>query len=244
MKGTWLIAMLFLIPMVTHAQLGVTTFGLQVKPIIPFSFFDPELNIDDGGSLSGSYTLKGGLSFGMVIRVGLTEAISLETGISQIRRRYEWQLMNDSIDYSEGDELRWTGYEIPVKALAYIRLDERVYMNTALGFSLDMYPSNVIRNVEDGQAFMYRSGGSWAQLGVVANIGVEYRTYESGIVYLGATLHRPFTDMARAQLIWQDKNRVPYPFEDAINGSYLTIDLRYFFHEDPDKVKLRDRRGG
>jgi hypothetical protein len=235
--------LLCVLPVALRAQVGVTTFGFQIKPIIPFSFLDPVLELNDNGSLSGSYELKGGLSFGMVIRVGLTKSLSIETGISQIRRRYNWQIMNDTAGYNESSELRWTGYELPVKALVYIRMTERIYMNNALGFSVDMYPSNVVRNVEDGQAFMYRSKNSWAQLGVVANVGAEYRTDKSGIIYLGATLHRPFTDMARAQLVWQDENLTPYPFEDAMNGSYLTIDIRYFFHEDPDKLKLRKSRG-
>ncbi len=27
-----------------------------------------------------------------------------------------------------------------------------------------------------------------------------------------------------------------------LSGSYLTVDLRYYFHEDPDKVKVRKSR--
>ena len=28
----------------------------------------------------------------------------------------------------------------------------------------------------------------------------------------------------------------------SLNGSYLTVDLRYYFHEDPDRAKLRRQR--
>ena len=226
-----------------YAQIGVTTFGVQIKPIIPFSFFDPLVQINEGDTLNGSYELEGGLSFGMVIRAGITKSLTIETGITQIRRRYNWSLSNDTAGFSGGSNIRWTGYELPLKALIYIRLGERTYMNNALGFSLDMYPSNVVRNIEDGQAFMYRVQNKWAQLGVVANIGAEYRTDKAGIFYLGASFHRPFNEMARGQLVWQDENLVPYFIEGELDGSYLTVDIRYFFHEEPDKVKLRNSRG-
>jgi hypothetical protein len=67
----------------------------------------------------------------------------------------------------------------------------------------------------------------------LATLGFEWRT-KSQIVYLGGIYHRPFNDielvMPKVELILIQR-RVIYP----VSGNYLTIDLRYFFHEDPER---------
>jgi hypothetical protein len=236
-------ALACLIPGPLRAQLGVTTFGLQVKPVIPFGFFEPVTTLRKG-ALSSAIELNGGLAFGMVVRTGLSKSISLETGIDQITRHYDFTVVNDTNGYSGRGQLRFVGYEVPVTCLVYIRLGERSWMNNALGLSVDMYPGDAVRNIDQGQAYFFRR--KWAQFGVVGNIGVEYRTRHSGYFYIGGTFHRPFGDMAKADISWADPNRgyQPDTMSTFLSGSYLTLDLRYYFHEDPDKERLRRARAG
>lgn len=219
--------------------MAVTTFGLQVKPVVPVSFFEPR-NALDRAPIHGTVELTGGLAFGMVVRTGLSKTISLETGINQIVRRYDFSVRNDTNGYSNSGKLRYVGYEVPILGMVYIRLGERTWMNNAIGFSVDMYPSDVESKLDFSRAYFFRK--NWAQIGVVGNIGVEYRTDKSGIFYFGATYHRPFGDMARADLSWYDSRLVPTTLTTFLNGSYLTADIRYFFHEDPDKARLRKAR--
>jgi hypothetical protein len=220
------------------AQKGVTTFGIQVKPVIPVEIFDPLTSVERP-NLKGTVELTGGNAFGMSIRVGLTNTLSFETGIGQIKRSYTFGLTNDTSGFSGSGQVRYVGYEIPITGLAFIRLGERVWMNTALGFSLDMYPSDVRSDLENGQIYIFRR--RWVQMGVLGNIGVEYRTERSGSFYVGATFHRPFNDMAVAELTYLGPNFFPYSMRTVLDGSYLTLDLRYYFHEDPEA--RRKRRG-
>ncbi|HRP00748.1 MAG TPA: hypothetical protein PLN54_15060, partial [Flavobacteriales bacterium] len=67
------------------AQKGVTTLGLQVKPVLPLEFFDP-LTTMQREHLTGEVELTGGLAFGMSMRVGISDLFSLETGLGQITR--------------------------------------------------------------------------------------------------------------------------------------------------------------
>lgn len=235
-----LIGML-LITLSAVAQQGVTTFGLQVKPVFALPYFDP-LTEMRAPALTGTVELQGGMVYGMSIRVGLTQMISIETGIGQIQRRYTFGLANDTMGYREEGQVRYVGYEIPLTALAYIRTGERSYMNAALGFSADLYPSDVTQQLNGGYIYMYRN--QWAQLGIVGNVGWEYRTAKSGIFYLGATFHRPFGDMAVADLtFWDERNRL-YPYHrlrGGLSGSYVTADLRYYFHEDPSRVRRKKK---
>jgi hypothetical protein len=221
-----------------RAQVGVTTFGLQVKPVIPFSFFEPVTNLQLE-HLSSTLELNGGMALGMLVRTGISKSISLEVGLDQITRRYRFTLQNDTNGYQGEGDLRFVGYEMPVVCLVYIRLGEKTWMNNALGFSMDFYPGDAKKELDYGQAYYFRR--NWAQAGVVGNIGVEYRTERSGYFYLGATFHRPFGEMAQANVTWLDKYRSyqPYKMTTLLSGSYLTVDLRYFFHEDPDKARVR-----
>ena len=127
--------------------------------------------------------------------------------------------------------------------LVYIRLGEHTWMNTALGVSMDFYPSDVQGLLEEGDIYVFRR--NWAQAGVLGNIGVEYRTPKSGTFYLGATYHRPFNDMAQADLTWTYFGPPAVrrtTVRTNLSGSYLTVDLRYYFHEDPDRNRLRKQR--
>ena len=99
-----------------------------------------------------------------------------------------------------------------------------------------MYRSDVQRDLEEGR--IYRYYRNWIQAGVVGNLGVEYRTEKSGTFYLGATFHRPFNDMALAEFTYYGPNFFPYSLSTMLDGSYLTVDLRYYFHEDPDRNSI------
>ena len=219
--------------LVTHGQRGVTTLGIQVKPVLALEYFDPSATAELE-HVRYSLDLQGGLAFGMNVRVGLTNTISLETGLGQIQRRYSFSVQNDTSGYAETGRVRYVGYELPVMGLVFIRLGENTWMNAALGASMDFYPSDAEGYLAEGQVRIFRR--NWAQASLIGNLGVEYRTYKSGTFYLGATYHRPFSDMAVADMTW----RYPGPpaisthtVRTALNGSYVTVDLRYYFHEDP-----------
>jgi hypothetical protein len=203
-----------------------------VKPVFPLAFFDPHTVVKQP-HLSGALDLSGGLAFGMVVRGGVSKSISFETGISQITRRYDISLANDTSGYSDQGQIRFVGYEMPLLAMVYIRLGRKSWMNNAIGFSLDFYPSDAERVLREGRAYFFKR--SWIEAGVVGNIGVEYRTDRSGYFYLGATYHRPFGDMAVVDLTWYDRNNIPYVMRTGLSGAYLTVDIRYFFYSDPER---------
>lgn len=226
------------------AQVGVTTVGIQVKPVIAIDYFEPAVDAELE-HLRFRVELQGGIAYGMSVRVGLSRMLSLETGIGQIQRRFLFSATNDTSGYDRSGSFRYVGYELPLTALVYLRLGERTWMNTALGASLDFYPSDAQTILGTGESGVYVFRRNWAQASVLGNIGFEYRTERSGYFYLGATYHRPFTDMAQADATWSyfgPPTVQRFTTKMALSGTYLTVDLRYYFHEDPDKARLRKER--
>jgi hypothetical protein len=45
--------------------------------------------------------------------------------------------------------------------------------------------------------------------------------------------------MAKADLTWYDRTFFGTTMSTFLNGGYVTLDARYFFHEDPDKIQRR-----
>ena len=111
-------------------------------------------------------------------------------------------------------------------------------MNASMGVSADMYASNTQSRGTYHRTLTARK--HTFQPAVLANLGWEYRTEKSGYLYLGASLHRPFSYELVTHIDYEGNGK----YEDLyqpLSGSYLTLDIRYFFHEDPEKKKKKKK---
>jgi hypothetical protein len=233
----------FLITIVSSvfAQKDVTTFGIQIKPIIPMSIigFDEELIKENG--VDFNLASKVGYSFGMVARRGFTKMFSLEGGINVTKRNYDLNIKDGNFEGTS--DFSFLSYDIPILALLYIQLGENAFLNTAFGASIDFYPSDLETSDSYFRHSTYRK--EWFLPNLLANVGFEYRTYKSGYFYLGASFHRPFTNIAETTVGYYRSGNSNSPLNyDAfsnfnLDGSYLTLDFRYFFHEDPERKTKR-----
>ncbi len=232
----YFIFLFFLFGNLSFAQENTITVGLQFKPIIPIKFFFKEGADISSSAYNFQVEQQFGTSWGMVIRKGFSKRFSLETGISYINRSYSINIIDSSIQ-KVNDRFHLIAYEIPINGLIYIRLSDKIYMNAALGISLDIFPSDIYTENDDYKHYSLRK--SWLLPGVSANLGYEYRTPKSGFFYLGASYHRPFYDMYNS-VIEYDKLSLPAEtIHTTLAGNYLTIDFRYFFHADPLKKKVK-----
>jgi hypothetical protein len=229
------------------AQENVTTFGLQIKPMIPSKYFKTGPVAENTGNLHLLTSPKPSFNFGCVIRKGLTKMWSIETGINFVQRNYSMNVKHDSLKTNPSLNFRFINYEVPVQALIYVRLTDKLWMNASGGVSLDFYPSNIFSTdggSEDSTFFevsqhTYRH--RWLQVSVLANYGFEYRTRDKGYFYVGASYHRPFNYIGVTQVrVIKDERQYDYYYELA--GSYLTLDLRYFFSEKPETKKLKPKK--
>lgn len=226
-KVSVFLVLFFLKSFPVAAQGKLNTVGIQIKPVLPFQFLNTGIKTVYQDQVAYGITLHSGYSAGMVIRHGFSDLLALETGINYVKRSYELQI-TDGI-FNGISKFRIIGYEIPVNLLVYIRLGEKIYMNASMGPSLDMFASDV-RSYDD--YFEQRSfRKSLFQPAVTGNLGWEYRTPKSGYIYVGASYHRPFSYIYITKINYQQRNALI----ESLAGNYLTIDLRYFFFEDPKK---------
>ena len=229
-----------------YSQHRVTTFGIQVKPIIPSTLLGTGLQESVGETNTYEMQQRVGYSFGGVMRKGFTPWLSIETGISYVRRNFEARAINVSPVLSDTSRFRIIGYEIPVSGLVFVRLSRNVFMDGALGLALDMFPSDVQSNGKNSVFYQrsFRNSWStskevmpWLNLGLMANVGFEYRTKSSGYFYVGGSYHLPFKSSYNSFFIY-DYNGVVEEGFMQLSGNYLTLDLKYFFHEEPKEPEI------
>ncbi len=220
----------------------MTTLGVQVKPMVPTHFFGTGPERVTNEDFSVLFTPKFGLNFGMVIRRGITKNWSFESGINLVQRNYRLDFSHPQLPTVEQMNFRLIGYEIPMQGLVYVRLTDRLFMNASGGFSIDLYPSNVesiktLRQDSSIYGFYQKTfKNGWLQFSLLANYGFEYRTKEKGYFYMGASFHRPFKHIGITEPSVEIDGQIT-KLQHPLSGTYLTLDLRYFFNEKPEKKK-------
>jgi len=223
-----------------QAQTGVKAFGIQIKPIFPLGLVNTDGQVikdaETGSTLS--IDVNSGYSIGAVVRFGINDRFSFETGINYVARNYSFNLTNPGFEVSTAD-LRFPGYEIPALFMVFVRLSENIHMSVTAGVSFDLFPTaGVVTSDRDSIEYGLLEE-NWVIISLVANIGFEYRTKKSGYFYLGASYHSPFGDMADVFVSYRETNSnehiilvEPFP---SVSGNYLSLDLRYYFNPESSK---------
>lgn len=252
------------------------TAGAEFRPIFPAAFLNTGEQSVQNNSFGISVSPKFGFSAGMTVRYGFHKRFALETGISFVQRNYDLNIKRDSVApaginpgspaFDSKTDFTIVGYEHPIKLLFFVQVAERLFLNSAAGLQLTFFPSDIFTTNEEtnnnGQAFRHYSArlgfdgkpgnDGFIHGGGILNLGMEYRTKKAGNFYIGGTYHVPFADIYRSRFEYTDENN-PTPVNEQVqelylNGSYLTFDIRYFFHSqaipkrEKKKKKKRNRK--
>ncbi len=246
MKLTLVQVLLCLFVVSGFSQEALTTFGVTFKPMISGGFInESEASLSQDG-VDYSVPKEFGYNLGMVIRKGLNKTFSIESGITYTQRNFSLVVNEKDRAFEFAQQFGVVGYELPLLGLVYIQLDKRIFMDASFGGGADLFPSDVAVFSQFNQVVMEGRRNSWIQAFLSANIGWEYRTEKSGIFYIGGTFHRPFAPIYGFLMEYdydaQDPSVVPVRMLQVVNGNYLTLDFRYFFHEDPEKKLKRSKK--
>ena len=234
MKLGWYIFM-FCFALTSHAQEKFdklpTYFGLQVRSVFPTQFIgDPTTSLS-GGGFEASISQRLGFSFGGTVRASVTKLIAIETGINFTQRYFDLTAaVPDSNSYAS-NTMGFIEYDVPVNALVYIQLSERFFMNASLGVAITYKPTDVfVQNRPGGKHYYSLFGIRENSLGadLNANVGFEFRTEKSGFFYLGGSARVPFAPLFTFAAFY-DYDANSTLLSGPVDGSFLTLDFKYFF---------------
>jgi len=220
-----------------YSQSDLTTVGFQVKPIIPINYFGIEAVSVSDSFASIDVSSKLGYCFGMLIRQGISKSFSFETGINYTRRNYNLVGSSSYQNSSDKGDFGFVSYEIPLQVLVYIRLSEAIFMNASAGTGINFYASNVSSKGENNFIDHF-SQRRWINMSILSNLGFEYRTKDKGYYYLGVSLNSPISKITKTELRYYYENNSHTTFEPVfLNGTYFTIDLRYFLPKSKKDIR-------
>ena len=212
-----------------------TLFGVQVKPIIPNRFIGQYIQEYDR---PGDFTFRGdfrqrlGYSAGIAIRHKFSGVFSFETAVNFIRRNYDFTYSVPDSNLNASSSVGFIGYDIPINGLVYVRIGENWYMNASGGLNFGFFPTSVESFSKDATVLnkfsQIMSPRRRVQIGLNINYGFEYRMKDVGTFYLGASYLLPLNDIATTQISWL-RNGTEFFVREDVNGSFLTLDFKYFF---------------
>lgn len=220
-------------------------FGVQVKPLIPFGLVgDKPFDIKENG-FETTISPKLGYSYGGVVRIGLTELLAIETGINYTRRNYRADYNLPDSNITANDELGYVSFDIPLNFLVYIKLGKQFYMNVSIGASGNFNASNIrsVINPEGKHLFIFEGRRlKFFDFNANADVGFEYRTENSGTIYLGISGRVPFSPtLAIASEYRYGTNKVVS--YGMVEGSTFSLSLKYFFHNQKTKKGFKFQDG-
>lgn len=208
-------------------------FGLTVAPIFPSDFIGQKETVflDSTQRMESAFKQTTGYTFGASVRIGVTKLISIETGLFQVRRNFDVRCDFPDSNITSTSTLGFVNYDIPLNALMYVQLSEKWYMNAALGFSITHYPSNVLTQ-QDITPFLVAYQGLRVNrtfFATGAGLGFEFRTKKAGTFYLGGAAKIPFNPiMVAVTDVTRTLNSDRFRAVRRINGSYFSLELRYY----------------
>lgn len=212
-------------------------FGVQVKPLIPFGLVgDKSFDIREK-SFETTITPLLGYSYGGVVRIGLTELLAIETGINYTRRNYRASYsVSDSSVYAQ-DEVGYVSFDMPVNFLVYIKLGNQLYMNVGIGASANFNASNIRSgiNPEGKHQFIFEGRRlHYFDFNANADVGVEYRSRNSGTFYFGLSGRVPFSPTLAIATEYRHGTNKTVSY-GTVEGSTFAFSLKYFFHNQKKK---------
>lgn len=208
-----------------------TYFGIQMRTVFPTKFIgDPTTSLS-GDGFEASITQRLGFSFGGTVRANLTKLIAIETGINFTQRYFDLTMaVPDSNSYAT-NRMGFIEYDVPINALFYIQLSDKFFMNASLGLAITYKPTDVrVQNRPGGKHYytMYGIRDNSLGLDLNANIGFEFRTEKSGFFYLGGSARVPFAPLFEFAAFY-DYDANSTLLSGPVDGSFLTLDFKYFF---------------
>ncbi len=222
------------------------TLGVEMRSLLNPNVFnlDSTILIDPAQNFRAVYRYSGGFGFGGIVRVKLTDLWNIETGINYTRRNYSIRINDLQTPFVDETEVRLVGYEIPLKALIYVQLGKKIFVDVAMGGSVDFFASD-ISSLQQYYNFRAFKRGSFAKGALIASLGVEYRTEEDGYFYIGSTFHQTIGDIMITEVNYYRENDLGQPAyvgrqRGVLDGAYFSVDFRYFFPvQKPRKQPVR-----
>lgn len=231
----------------SHRQRAKNYFGVQFKPLIPLGMVGDKPFTIRSDNFESEISPIFGYSYGAAIRVGMTELLSIETGLNYTKRNYraDYHVLDSNLRAT--DDVGYVSFDIPLNLLVYVKLGNQMYMNVSGGASMNFNPSNVRTHITPDKFkkdVFILEGRRYRFFDFHANaeVGFEYRTERSGAFYLGMAVRVPFGKVLRIATEYRYDTHSQVAYGD-ITGATFALNIKYFFPLASTSNRTHTQRG-
>ncbi len=200
--------------------------GLVIKTLVPNSIFRTStIESIDSARASLSVRNKPSVGFGMNIRKNFDKNWAFEGGIFYIKRTLAFQVTTDANRFN--NQYNIVSYEVPLHGLKYIPFNDNIYSSAGLGIGCNFFATE---EYENGDSLMYTFSRrtSWFQPSVSMSYGVEFRGFETGMLYIGASYQLFFSTFYNSKT--ESSNMLFSTFRNyGTRPNYFSVDVKWFF---------------
>ena len=241
MKFIWVILLFIALPILSQEKADdnerekfPTSFAIQIRGLAHNRFSEASTLTLTNDTVISSIGMRNGFSFGGVIRRQYTDELGIELGLIHNKRYYNLASSPTDTNVTYTSDFAFTNYELPVKGLVFVKFSQSVFANVGLGMTALYKPSSVYVQVNDlpVKRSVSFEGNAYRKFGfnVDAQIGVEYRTRNSGTFYLGGSASIPTSPLFAFISVYRSQNEsVRVDQGEFVRSPYFTLDLRYYF---------------
>ncbi len=233
LKFTLLIALSFWFNIVMcQSKNSDKQFGINTGAIIPINYFGAgPLELESNNSQI-TLSSKIGYHFGMIIKTNYNKKFSIESGINFLRRNFDLSGSSNVTSLKDNADFGYISYSFPTKAIVYIQLSDKSFLNTSVGASLDFYASDVESKGEKYFIDHISYKDKWINGAILADLGVEWRG-GYGAFFLGAGVNIPITTIAVTNLKFHYdesdyNNKIDTYNPVFLRGNFFDIKIKYF----------------
>ena len=233
LKFTLLIALSFWFNIVMcQSKNSDKQFGINTGAIIPINYFGAgPLELESNNSQI-TLSSKIGYHFGMIIKTNYNKKFSIESGINFLRRNFDLSGSSNETSLKDNADFGYISYSFPTKAIVYIQLSDKSFLNTSVGASLDFYASDVESKGEKYFIDHISYKDKWINGAILADLGVEWRG-GYGAFFLGAGVNIPITTIAVTNLKFHYdesdyNNKIDTYNPVFLRGNFFDIKIKYF----------------
>ena len=241
MKAIWIILLTISLPCFAQEpekdnerEKFPTSFALQLRGLANNRFVEGSTLTQTHDTVVSTIGMRNGFSIGGIIRRRFTDQLGFELGIVHNKRYYDLTSTPTDTDVTYSTDFAFVNYELPVKGLVFIKFSKNIYSSVGLGITTLYKPSSVLKQVNDLPAKRSASfeGNAYNKFSFNADaqIGVEYRTRNSGTFYIGGSASVPTSPLFAFISVYKSLDEsIRVDQSQFVRSPYFTVDLRYFF---------------
>lgn len=171
-----------------------------------------------------TYAPKFSLGIDAIIRLKLKGRFSLQTGLSSIRRDYDFGIASDTLSYS--GFIRNAGFQIPITGLLQVPISDKAKMGIEVGYVQDALPTNVSSGTDSFLTYIYVINRFRPALRTSAVFSQGFNNGSSFEV--GFTYHRMLGRLGTIIMDY-DPGEVRVTNKSDLSGHFFSFNLAFFF---------------